>query len=198
MSGERRAALPVVRRVPLAVAGGLLMAGAVLGFGLWANSVSDQRPVLVTARALDAGDVLTASDLAVVSVSANGVVASVPADAEDSIVGQTVAADVPAGLLMAAGMVGPVEERPANTVVVGAVLEPGRFPVGGLEAGDSVSLVATSGDDPVRLGDAEVFAVGAGDERSGAVWVSLLLPDGLVVDEVVDAAAGSALSVVVR
>ena len=65
-----------------------------------------REPVLALARPVAAGQVITASDLRVVSISTAGPVSVVPAWRQDRVAGRTATASLPAGSLLAAADVG--------------------------------------------------------------------------------------------
>ena len=83
----------------LAVVCALVLAGGRVHAG-------GREPVLALARPVAAGQVITASDLRVVDVSAADPVSVVPAWRQAQVAGRTAAASLPAGSLLAAGDVG--------------------------------------------------------------------------------------------
>lgn len=125
---------------------GRLAAGvAVLGVSALAavalyGNVGDRRPVLALARPVGAGQAITSADLTVVHVATDPGVRTIPASQRNHIVGRTAGvALTPGGLLVPAQLAdGPT--LPPGSVVVGALLKPGQFPLG-LAPGDSVLVV---------------------------------------------------------
>ena len=103
--------------------------------------------VLALARPVTAGQVITGSDLRVVSVTAAGPVSLVPASRLAQVAGRTATAGLPTGSLLAAGDVGaPSPGR--GQAWLGVALLPGRYPPG-LSRGQHVDvLVAPSSGDP--------------------------------------------------
>ena len=98
-----------------------------------------REPVLALARPVAAGQVITASDLRVVDVSAAGPVSVVPAWRRDRVAGRTATASLPAGSLLAAGDVGgPSPAR--GRAWLGVALKPGRYPPG-LSPGQHVGVL---------------------------------------------------------
>ena len=100
----------------------------------------NREPVLALARPVAAGQVITASDLRVVSVSAAGPVSVVPAWRQAQVAGRTATASLPAGSLLAAGDVGAASPR-RGRAWLGVALTPGRYPPG-LSPGQHVGVLA--------------------------------------------------------
>ena len=126
---------PVVGVLLLVVVCALVFAeGRVLARG----RAGSREPVLALARPVAAGQVITASDLRVVDVSAAGPVSLVPAWRQAQVAGRTAAAGLPAGSLLAAGDVGaPSPGR--GQAWLGVALMPGRYPPG-LSPGQHVGV----------------------------------------------------------
>ena len=124
---------PVAGVLLLAVVCALVLAGGRAHAG-------NREPVLALARPVAAGQVITASDLRVVDVSAAGPVSVVPAWRQAQVAGRTAAANLPAGSLLAAGDVGaPSPGR--GRAWLGVALKPGRYPPG-LSPGQHVGVLA--------------------------------------------------------
>jgi Flp pilus assembly protein CpaB len=124
---------PVAGVLLLAVVCALVLAGGRVRAG-------NREPVLALARPVAAGQVITASDLRVVDVSAAGPVSVVPAWRRDGVAGRTATASLPAGSLLAAGDVGgPSPAR--GRAWLGVALKPGRYPPG-LSPGQHVGVLA--------------------------------------------------------
>lgn len=184
------------QRVPAMVLGLLLVVGAGVGVALWSSAQSERSPVLITANDLEAGDTVAASDLRVAWVAVDDAVVTMPDTAQAGVVGSTVLSAVPAGSLVGPTMFGSEASLvPDGMALVGATLDTGRYPSSGLRVGDRVVLVHTTTDGPVRLGEADVFAVTSMvDSLSGDLFVSLLVGEGQLVDDLAGAAAGEDLS----
>ena len=135
-AGVRRAGGSRVRPVA-----GVLLLAVVCALVLAEGRVraGGREPVLALARPVAAGQVITASDLRVVDVSAAGPVSVVPAWQQDQVAGRTAAASLPAGSLLAAGDVGgPSPAR--GRAWLGVALKPGRYPPG-LSPGQHVGVL---------------------------------------------------------
>lgn len=183
------------RQIPAMALGVLLVIGGGLGVALWSSSQSERTIVLAAARTLEPGDVVQREDLRAVSVALDDTVPSMPDTALADLVGSTVRNPIEQGTIVGAGMFGDSQLVPDGFALVGAVLDPGRYPSSGLRSGDRVVMIHTTTAGPVRLGESDVFAVqhnAAGTD----LFVSLLVPDGLVVDQATAAAAAQDLSLV--
>jgi hypothetical protein len=121
----------------------MLVVGSALVFAtIWARAGSETR-VLVLTRSVDAGHVLTSSDLHSANVSTGQGVATVLATSESSVVGRTTAVPLTAGSLLNAGALGSGRELRSGEAMVGLALKPGTFP-SSLVPGDHVRVVDTT------------------------------------------------------
>ena len=178
-------ALPVLAALLLMGLGGLAAA--------WASSRGDvPTPVVMVVRDIKRGETLSAGDLGKVNLRFDQSIAAVPWDRLDDVVGRQLVLDAATGTLLTKGMLTEVTQLPAGTVVVGAVLEPGALPVGGLRNGDRVIVMLSpetknGGQEPaVLVADAEVWQVAPVVDTGGGTvtgvatgqrWVSLLVPE---------------------
>jgi len=131
---------------------GVLLLVAVCALMLAESRVraSSREPVLALARPVAAGQVITASDLRVVGVSAAGPVSVVPAWRQAQVTGRTATASLPAGSLLAAADVGAASPR-RGRAWLGVALRAGRYPPG-LSPGQHVGvLTAPAGHAPARV-----------------------------------------------
>jgi len=194
------------RQVRWIVAGVLLVVGSALVFAtVWARAGSGTR-VLVLSRSVDAGHVLTSSDLRDVRVSSGDGVATLPVSSEASVVGRTVAVPLAEGSLLNPRALGSGHALRSGDAVVGLALKPGMFPPG-LAAGDHVRVVdttsasnsGTNGSSRSTAGARGVVvtieaSTSAGD---GSAVVSLQLDDGAADGVAQLASAGHASLVLV-
>jgi hypothetical protein len=195
------------RQVRWIVAGVLLVAGSALVFAtVWARAGSGEH-VLVLSRSVDAGHVLTSSDLREARVSSGDGVATVPASSEASVVGRTVAVPLAEGSLLNPSALGSGRALRSGEAVVGMALKPGMFPPG-LAPGDHVRVVdttststsGTSGSSRSSVGRATgvVVAIEASTSAGdGSAVVSLRLEDGAADGVAQLASAGHASLVLV-
>jgi Flp pilus assembly protein CpaB len=193
-SGNGSAPLPVSlaspkhRRPSWVVAGVALVAFAAL-LGAWVfATTSDTMRVVVAARDLAPGEVVTAADLRVVEFGRSGDVRAVQAEQQELILGQAARGPIPAGTVLNTDLFSDREKViSAGDVVVGAALAPGAVPTAGLAAGDLVNVlgvVKTTGAEDVGpvatvLTTGTVWAVAqpTASGASPAWWVSLLIPE---------------------
>jgi hypothetical protein len=155
-----------------------------------------REPVLALARPVMAGQVITASDLRVVGVSAAGPVSLVPAWRQAQVTGRTATASLPAGSLLAAGDIGAPSSPGRGRAWLGVALKPGRYPPG-LSPGQHA---APGGRAPARLaGYGVVLSVTtAPGPGAAAQMVAVLdLPRDVVPRVAAAAAAGRAVLAVI-
>lgn len=129
------------RSAPHLVLGMLLVVGCAVGFLVVSLPSGDRVSVLVTARAVTVGQVLTARDLRAVDLPAQVDVRAVGAARAAELVGRPVAVSLPAGALLTPESVGGGAAPPAGQAIVALALEVGRIPPE-LKSGSSVAVVA--------------------------------------------------------
>ncbi len=153
-AGSTRLAVLAPRRRPalwmLSVA--LVAGGALLAVDA-ARSAGHKSAVLVAARDVGAGEQITPGDVAVVHVSTDPGLRTVPAGDQSSVVGSVAAVDLKAGSLLTSAELAGTATPAAGTVLVGLALKAGQLPARELTRGDRVLIVATpSQPDPANLG----------------------------------------------
>ena len=155
------------------------MALSIAAFVLTLSRVSTRAPVVAVTRDVAAGDVLSAEDLTVVDAGLDAGIAVVPADERGLLVGRVAAGPLPAGSLLAEGMLQDGSPLPAGMHVVGLALQAGDYPVTDLSVGDRLSVVSTAaapGEDPV-LGVGQVWEIAPLGDVSDALFVSVAVSD---------------------
>jgi SAF domain len=170
------------RRMPWIALGLLLVFGSGLAFAAWSRASSARVAVLVAARDVDAGEVITADAVRTDDVAAGPGVAVVTPAQRSLLIGKVARGPIASGTLMARAMVSETDVVSVGQAVVGAVLAPGAYPTAALRAGDQVELVASASEnDPDAsagsLGPATVWAItdtGAAD-GSRSRFISLLV-----------------------
>ncbi|MCX4750569.1 SAF domain-containing protein [Kitasatospora sp. NBC_01287] len=175
------------------LAGLAVMAVCALLFGALAIVTGHRSRVLVLARPVAAGQVLTGADVKSVLVSAEAGTATIGAERLDAVVGQRVSASLPAGLLLSDELLGRSVAGPGAAVLALAVKE-GRYPPT-LDAGDRVAVYEAR-PEPAAGGagggvgvpvEAMVLDVRPGDGSSGGAVVTLQASaesaGGLVADQ---------------
>lgn len=151
------------RRWSLALVSILVTVGSALTFAvLWVNA-GGRQPMLAMARAVPAGQLIEADDLAVVQVSADPGLRPVPAAQRAAVIGQSAATDLVPGALLTQGQWGDASLLAEGDVVVGVPVPREQLPSGRLQPGDKVLVVLNaSSSDPVDAG-------GGGGRPSGSV-----------------------------
>lgn len=173
---------PRLRRRPLWIAVGVISiaVGALLAAWLVAR-VGDTNPVVAVQQDVQRGQIITAEDLMVVSVSADPALRTVPGSDLEGLTGQYAAYDLVPGTIVSPASVTDIVTPTENESVVGVALLPSQLPALPLRAGDAVRVVATprAQDDPPSAGTASIDAIvvtsGAAAE-TGKVVVDLVLP----------------------
>lgn len=183
---------PVLRRrvsLPRVLLGVALVLGFALAGTVIAARLDTRAPVLATARAVNAGQTITDTDLTVVRVATDTAVATTPASARSSVVGRTAAVPLTAGALIADGQLGAAAWPPAGQSVIAVAVKAGRTPAG-LSTGQHVTvLILTASNAQTQQGagtgssagqavsaPATIVAVKTTGDQSASV-VSLLLND---------------------
>lgn len=195
------------RRRPSWLAGGVLLVALAALLGAWLfSSATSTLSVMVAARDLPPGHVVTRADLRVVEMGKAGGMRAVQAHQQDLVVGSAARALIPEGTVVHTGLfTTPAAAVPSGKVVVGGAFAAGAVPVANLVPGDRVVLLATPEAPPaagveaappaVELGTAEVWAVegtASAGSSSEKVWVALLV-DVAIQGAVAQAAASEQL-----
>ena len=154
-------------RLPETAVGLLVMIGFALAAVLWHTSTTRRDPALALATDVRRGDVLEASDLTVVYLSSDDLIAHVPPEAQGDIVGQVAVADLGTGTLLSQSQVAPGSALGVDDGVVGLALDPGQFPALDLRPGDRVNVVTG----PPEGGDGSDSSVDAGGVLSSGAAV---------------------------
>lgn len=162
-------------------AGGVLLLAIVALIGAWMFvSPPSNISVVVAARDLGPGHVVTPGDIRIVDVGGAHGYRSVPATQRELLIGRAARAFIPEGSLIHPDLVvARGSAVPTGKVVLGAELAGGAVPVAGLRSGDRVVVLAASPgrSGASRLGVAEVWAVEVVPSTSppGRMWVALLV-----------------------
>ncbi|MGH9089942.1 MAG: SAF domain-containing protein [Acidimicrobiales bacterium] len=125
---------------PWIVGGVLLVVVCALAFALTSVRLSGGQEVLVVARSVPAGRLVTPGDLATVRVTAGSGIRPVPAADQASVVGRPAAVPLVAGTLLTAAQVGSPGAVSGDRDLVAVGLKAGQYPPS-LSAGDRVSVV---------------------------------------------------------
>ena len=133
---QRRRAGLIAAAVLLALIGA--MAATTIGARL-----SDRQDVLVLARDVPFGAVITTGDVAVTAVAVEPGVDVIAAGSRDDVVGSVAASDLRAGGLLSSGMLREAAPPDAGEVLVPIAVPADRLPAGGLVAGAHLEVVDT-------------------------------------------------------
>jgi hypothetical protein len=160
------------RRLPRLVLGVVLVAGCSVG-GLVAGQVLGHREsVLVLARPVTAGHVLSAEDVRDVSVSADSGLAVVRASDELTVVGRQIAYGLPAGAVLTRDLLGTPQVPQPGQGVAAVGLKAGQFPPG-LTPGTRVAVLVT----PNNGTTTSATGVGAPQTSQWIATVTAVVPD---------------------
>ncbi len=171
------------RRLPYLLLGVVLVVGCAAAGLLAGARVGSRTLVLVLARPVTVGQVLTAADVREVRIAADGV-DTVPAGERDRVLGRSVAYSLPAGTVLTRAAVGATQVPSPGSAIAAVALKAGQFPTG-LSAGSRVTVVvapATSAVSTTSSGaaasawEATVVSVAARDTDQTTV-VSLQLAE---------------------
>ena len=150
-SATRLAAVAPRRRPVLWMLSVALVAGGALLAVDAARSAGHKSAVLVAARDVGAGEQITPAAVAVVHVSTDPGLRTVPAGDQPSVVSSVAAVDLKAGSLLTRSELTGTATPAAGTVLVGLALKAGQLPARELARGDRVLIVATPGQqDPAN------------------------------------------------
>jgi Flp pilus assembly protein CpaB len=135
-----------LRSLDLRVAVGLLlMTVAVLGGASLIRTAQARTPALVAAGSVQPGEVIEASDLRVVEISAPAGVAYLPASMRGEIEGRVAAEPLWQGKILAPESVADAPPLAAGTVAITLLLPPESAVGGDVHAGDRVAVLSSPG-----------------------------------------------------
>ncbi|KND23838.1 flagellar basal body P-ring biosynthesis protein FlgA [Streptomyces acidiscabies] len=169
--------MPRPRRLPYLLVGVLLVVGCTAGGVVVATQTGDREPVLVLARPVTVGQVLSGRDLREESVAAEGL-ALVPVRSRSAVVGRPVAYSLPAGTPLTKNALGPANIPPAGQAVAAVALKAGQFPPG-VRPGSRVSVVQIPAQDASSSSPTTWSATVTdvrGDDTGQTTVLSLLMP----------------------
>lgn len=141
------------RSVPHLLVGVLLVVACAGGGVLAVTQWDDRESVLILARPVVVGQVLTAQHLTELSITVDSGLELVPASAVSTVVGTPAAFNLPKGSLVTRPMLGAPRTPPQGEAIAALGLKPGQFPPD-LSPGATVVVLATP-TPRVGTGDAE-------------------------------------------
>lgn len=181
----------------------MLAIGAILAIlcglaAVWAvNRAGTPRSVVIVTDNVAAGDKVTGADLGTTRVTGGEELATVPANDLRSLIGRRANTALPAGTLATEAAFQRRVTAREGQVIVGVPLEPGQYPMSGLQQGDVVRLVYTdeqqSKTAPSSV-SAVVLAVGE-PNKNGRRVVDLSVPNG-DADRAARAASSGKVSII--
>ena len=183
---------PKARNTTWVVVGLVLVAVAgIAASSLW-RGLSDRVVVLVAADLIEEGQVVTEADLTPASIAADTTVRAMSPEQLAELVGKVASGPIGAGSIVHPAQFIVDDDADEPTVIVGAALEPGQYPIVGLRPGDRVRIIEVSserasiGDDqePREIAVGEIVEV-AGLQQSDIYLVSLRIKESasLMVSE---------------
>lgn len=174
----------------LVVLAALLVIGTGLAVAAYGLNAGKKASVLAVGESIAKGQVIERDNL--VSVSVSGVANTIPVSDIDKVVGKTAAVDLVEKQVLTGAMVTSTPTPGVGESSIGLSLDPTRVPAAGLEAGDTVSVVAVPGADASGTGskdvesaidspevladDVLVYAVDGETTANGAVFLTLVVP----------------------
>ncbi len=171
------------RRPALAALAVLLILGGALASGLIALRSGERADYLVLRSDVQAGERVSAADLAVARIAGTGA-SAIPATQRNQVIGEYARTQLFKGSLVTPAMLSAHSLVPSDAAVVGLVLSADRRPAGGLARGDIVAVYTVprpdegGGEATTLLRAVEVVEVE--DVRSGgnssSLAVSVLVP----------------------
>ena len=202
----RQAAAPTVparsrRNTGRIALGVLVLVMSALGAVVLFSSAADRVAVIGIARDVPAGKAINESDLREVSISGGDGLRTIPADDASKVIGRTATVGLVEGSLLSPGQLTDGRSLPDGTVVAGAVLKGGQYPVG-LAIGDSVDVIETTSPDasgagePASRGTAKVIDLSESADGQSLLTVSLAVPSDSAT-AISSAGASGRLSLVV-
>lgn len=195
---DRLPAAPRERRPLLAALAVILIVGGALIAGLLAVRMDQREEMLMAADTIEAGQEIELADLVSAPVSATGSVL-IPASRAGEVVGMTARVQISKGELIQTTQLSADSPVGDGRTLVGISLETGRFPAGGLSAGDVVTVIDIK-DGSAAVARAQVLEAapssGTADDWSSGAVVSLLVPREAAGSTATLGAAGNAAVVV--
>ena len=160
-------------------AGAAVLALCVLGATTLYARASQRTDVITVRRSVAAGQTITRDDLETHSISADATLRTTPAADMTRIIGKTASVALAPGALLVASQYSDAPRVPEGSVIVGATLKPGQYPVG-LRDGDTVTVIETAppgtAGAPIERGTARIVDVQQLKDAGSTIAVSLVVP----------------------
>jgi hypothetical protein len=178
-------AVRLSRRIPYLLLGGILVVACTAAAVVVSTQLGDRGSVLMLARSVSVGQLLSSQDLRHVSIPADVGVDVVPAAESSTVLGRPVAYSMPAGTLLTRVVMGAPAIPAVGQAVAAVGLGAGQFPPT-LSPGARVAVLVSAAEAPLSSGSAAapvaqwvatVVDVGASATDQQTTVVMLLLPD---------------------
>lgn len=176
-------------RIPEFAIGLLIVSVCVIGAFLWQNSGTSGTPVLVTARNLERGHEIQASDLETITVTSSANIALLQASTATDVVGMRMVNDIATGSPLTPSQLTGIDPLAVGEGLVGITVTKSQAPID-LFPGDEVRLIAVdSQSDGSNLSSTirakvGVWDISEPDELSGDRSVTLRI-DLAATEEIV-------------
>ena len=166
VAGDRLPRPPRRRRPGFAALAILLVVGAAAAAGLLAVRLDQRQPVLVARHAIDVGQQIKQSDLAIARVAADNLALIRAADS-NQVVGRYATQSIPGGRLIDEGMLGDKPVLTPGRVAMGIPIKVGNVPASGVRAGDHVKVLRGKDDGGTLMVPEAVVSSVTGAAKSG-------------------------------
>ena len=173
------------RQLPWVLLGLTITLTAAIIFALWASSLSSRTAVAVASRDIPTGSKIEIDDLRAVEVASGQGAGFVPMAELESVVGHTVRSPIPEGTILNPGLVSESSPIARGMAIVGAVLQPGEYPITHLGPGQPVGVVITSENPELeaessngQVGQAAFTGISSSTTRATVAEVSEVLESG--------------------
>ncbi|MEP6296170.1 MAG: SAF domain-containing protein, partial [Ilumatobacter sp.] len=140
----------------------LVVVAGIAASSLW-RGLSDRVEVLVAADLIEAGQVITEADLTTASIAADENVRAISPDELSTLIGQVATGPIGAGSIVVPAQFVADVTGDEPTVILGAALQPGQYPIVGLLPGDRVRIIEVSGRDALIGEEAEPQEIAVGE-----------------------------------
>lgn len=141
----------------------LVVVAGIAASSLW-RGLSDRVEVLVAVDLIETGQIITEADLTTASIAADDGVRAISPDRLDELIGMEASGPIGAQAIVHPAQFVVNETREEPTVIVGAALDPGQYPIVGLLPGDRVRIIeVTSPNALIGEDDAEPREITIGE-----------------------------------
>ncbi|MEO6125556.1 MAG: SAF domain-containing protein [Ilumatobacteraceae bacterium] len=158
-------------RLPEVVIGVMLVAGCALAAVLWQQHTNTTETVVVAARSIARGTVVTAADLGGAQIGGE-TSALITGDQASILLGQIAVVDIPVGSPLSMALVTDEQPLGADEALTSMALEPGQMPPD-LAPNDHVRIIVTASAGATGVASTQLL------ESEAVVWSVELSQDGV-------------------